>query len=388
LRNPWRFSFDRATGELYIGDVGQDLHEEVDYQPAGSAGGRNYGWRLMEAFNCYNPASNCNQSGLTLPISDYGHGEGCSVTGGYVYRGNALPALRGAYIFGDYCSGNIWTLRLDGATWTRTLLLETPYFISSFGEDEAGELYLTDINGGTVYRFSAPGSPPPPVVTAPTLPPTGQPTPTVPAGDADLAITAFTAGTGPSDQPIPISATVVNRGTGSTGPGAGFDVHVFADLGRPPTPSDLAFVGHLAFPPLAAGASATINGTVFAGALAPGGHTLWALADGHNTVAEAVETNNTASTTVTVSAPTTTLQTVSFDDLSGQNQVLNGQYPSGVIDWGTGTWYLSGPTRGFSTKSLTYNNAGVTSQTFSLWVRAPWCALTPTTTTRPRRLSP
>jgi glucose/arabinose dehydrogenase len=155
LRNPWRFSFDRQTGDLWIGDVGQGAREEINRQTAGSGGGQNYGWRIMEGLSCFSPSSGCNQSGLTLPIQDYDHSLGCSVTGGYVYRGAAVPDLRGHYIFGDYCSGRIWSLRLQDGNWVRTELLDTGYAISSFGEDEAGELYLTDLSGGSVYRFTS-----------------------------------------------------------------------------------------------------------------------------------------------------------------------------------------------------------------------------------------
>jgi glucose/arabinose dehydrogenase len=309
LRNPWRFSFDRQTGDLYVADVGQGSREEINRQVAGSAGGQNYGWRVMEGSNCYNPSSGCDRTGLTLPIHDYGHGDGCSVTGGYVYRGAALPALRGAYIFGDYCSGRIWSLRLESGSWVRTQLIDTTYSISSFGEDESGELYLTDLAGGVLYRFADPASPPPAVVMAPTLPPAGPSPPPAPPPTTgpDLIVTAFSAASGSVDQPIPISVTVANRGTQSTGAGDGFDVHVFADLGRPPTPSDTRFVGHLAVPPLAAGATTTVNGDVFAGSLAEGSHTLWALADGHNTITETNEGNNSASAPMHVDAPPPTL---------------------------------------------------------------------------------
>jgi glucose/arabinose dehydrogenase len=178
LRNPWRFGFDRATGDLYIGDVGQGTYEEIDRQPARSTGGENYGWRIMEGFHCYN-ATTCNQDGLTLPILEYDHSLGnCSVTGGYVYRGTTIPELAGAYIYGDFCSGRIWGARAGaGGTWASSLLLDSPYSISSFGEDQAGELYLTDLSGGGVYRLasSAPASTPTPTSTS-----LGSPTPTPP----------------------------------------------------------------------------------------------------------------------------------------------------------------------------------------------------------------
>jgi glucose/arabinose dehydrogenase len=160
LRNPWRFSFDRETGDLYIGDVGQGQWEEIDFQPAGSPGGQNYGWRIMEGLHCFNPSTNCNQMGLTLPIHEYSHSQGnCSVTGGYVYRGSQIPGLVGTYIFGDYCTGTIWGLKRNASgVWERTVLLDTNLNISSFGEDEAGEVYVCDLprpanRPGAVYRI-------------------------------------------------------------------------------------------------------------------------------------------------------------------------------------------------------------------------------------------
>ena len=155
LRNPWRFSFDRLTHDLYVGDVGQNLWEEVDFQPASSPGGENYGWRFMEGFHCYNPPTGCNDGTLTLPILEYGHNPGCSVTGGYVYRGTSIPQLHGVYFYGDYCSGIVWGAVRDCAgSWSTTQLLDSPYNISSFGEDESGEVYVTDL-GGAVYRIAA-----------------------------------------------------------------------------------------------------------------------------------------------------------------------------------------------------------------------------------------
>jgi glucose/arabinose dehydrogenase len=154
LRNPWRFSFDRETGDLYIGDVGQNAHEEIDVQPAASAGGENYGWNIMEGLSCYG-ASSCNQAGLTLPVLDYPHGQGCSVTGGYVYRGSVIPSLRGRYLYGDYCSGWIRSFRYQGgqAQDPQThASLATAGSLTSFGEDAAGELYVLT-QGGSVYRI-------------------------------------------------------------------------------------------------------------------------------------------------------------------------------------------------------------------------------------------
>jgi glucose/arabinose dehydrogenase len=150
LRNPWRFSFDRATGDLYIADVGQDRFEEIDVAEAAAGGGRgvNYGWKLMEAMHCF--VSNCDQTGLTLPVFEYGHGEGCSITGGYAYRGSAIPALQGQYFFGDLCQGWVRSLRYAGGSATE--LTDWPSLsingaIVSFGEDAVGELYLLEAGG-------------------------------------------------------------------------------------------------------------------------------------------------------------------------------------------------------------------------------------------------
>lgn len=147
LRNPWRFSFDRLTGDLFIADVGQNRLEEVNVQPASSPGGENYGWRRMEGSDCFNPSSGCNDGTLTLPILEYTHDEGCSVTGGYVYRG-ASKRLHGMYFYGDFCSGTIWgaVRRIDGS-WENVVTIRTTRQISSFGEDATGELYVVDIGG-------------------------------------------------------------------------------------------------------------------------------------------------------------------------------------------------------------------------------------------------
>lgn len=157
LRNPWRFSFDRATGDLFIADVGQNTLEEVNFQPFGSPGGVNYGWNIMEGDRCFR-AQRCDRTGLELPVAVYGHRSpegGCSITGGYVYRGRAFPQLSGTYFYADYCSGNLWDLRADGGRWTSALLATFPIRPSSFGEDEHGELYLTDHGGGGLYRLVA-----------------------------------------------------------------------------------------------------------------------------------------------------------------------------------------------------------------------------------------
>jgi glucose/arabinose dehydrogenase len=143
LRNPWRMSFDRATGDLWIGDVGQNKYEEIDYLPAGSAGGANFGWSIMEASYGYDGTS---QPGMFLPAAEYSHDFGCSVTGGYVYRGS-MPEWNGVYLYGDYCTGTVWGLILSNGQWQSQVMFETDLLITSFGVDEAGELYLVSDNG-------------------------------------------------------------------------------------------------------------------------------------------------------------------------------------------------------------------------------------------------
>lgn len=166
LRNPWRWSFDRQTGDLYIGDVGQNNIEEVNFQAANSAGGQNYGWRLFEGFSRFDRKPNLNTADFTPPIHDYTHAEivpvvqsnvfnaaHCSVTGGYVYRGAELTALVGKYIYGDYCSGTIWTLEQIEGEWVNTHFMNTDFTITSFGEDWQGELYITSFSNGGIWKL-------------------------------------------------------------------------------------------------------------------------------------------------------------------------------------------------------------------------------------------
>ena len=155
LRNPWRFSFDRATGDLYVADVGEGLWEEINVSPAGAGGGKgaNYGWNIMEGAHCFRESS-CDQTGLTLPVFEYSHQEGCSVTGGYVYRGSAIPELQGHYFYGDFCQGWVRSLRYAaGAVTDQTQWpsLTPGGSVLSFGEDAAGELYVLD-QGGRVSK--------------------------------------------------------------------------------------------------------------------------------------------------------------------------------------------------------------------------------------------
>jgi len=154
LRNPWRFSFDRQTGDMYIADVGQNLWEEIDFQPAVSPGGENYGWNTMEGSHCFN-ATTCNQAGLTLPVLDYAHvGGACSVTGGYVYRGTSIQGLAGRYCYADLCAR--WVRSFLMSSGQATELTEwtalTPSgSITSFGQDADGELYV--LAGSSVHRI-------------------------------------------------------------------------------------------------------------------------------------------------------------------------------------------------------------------------------------------
>ena len=153
LRNPWRFSFDRATGDLFIGDVGAGKWEEVDLQSHASRGGDNYGWRRMEGKHCYNPLAGCKTGRLRLPILEYGHSQGQAITGGYRYRGSKIPGLRGKYLYGDFGSGRIWGATLASGRWRSTQLRATNYAISTFGEDQAGEIYLADYFGSAIYKI-------------------------------------------------------------------------------------------------------------------------------------------------------------------------------------------------------------------------------------------
>ena len=176
LRNPWRFSFDRVTSDLLIGDVGQNKWEEVNWNTWNDAKGANYGWRIMEADHCFNPEDFCDTTGLIMPVHEYpnnaaymrilmgmdeSEATGCSVTGGYVYRGNKNSSLWGTYIFGDYCTGRIWAFKYKNGKISNFQNIrkklkknskDLPLFIASFGEDNSGELYVVDYLG-TIYKF-------------------------------------------------------------------------------------------------------------------------------------------------------------------------------------------------------------------------------------------
>lgn len=167
LRNPWRFSFDRQTGDLYIGDVGQGDYEEIDFQPAASSGGENYGWRILEGNHCFNPSPECvPPANYSAPILEYEQDvsgeDNCSVTGGLVYRGSSNYRMQGVYFYGDFCSGRIWGLKQESGVWHNVLLSDTSHRISTFGEDENGNLYLAhraDNGNGTIFQIVDTGSP-------------------------------------------------------------------------------------------------------------------------------------------------------------------------------------------------------------------------------------
>lgn len=163
LRNPWRFSFDRCTGDLFIGDVGQGVWEEIDLDPAGGTGGVNFGWNACEGLHPYGGSgAECatDAGGFEPPILEYGHSQfpdfACSVTGGFRYQGSRHADLVGRYVFADYCNGYIWTAAESGGSWSFELGVNAPFNVTTFGEDQEGELYVTDYNGGVIYRIETP----------------------------------------------------------------------------------------------------------------------------------------------------------------------------------------------------------------------------------------
>jgi len=158
LRNPWRFSFDAANGDLYIGDVGQGSFEEIDYQPATSVGGENYGWNTMEGRACFDPEVGCDETGRVLPVSVYGRDAGCSVTGGYVYRGTCMTDMVGEYVFGDYCTDTAWAANLAGIQNDAPRDISQGFGASinggsSFGEGANREIFVTSLRSGEVFQL-------------------------------------------------------------------------------------------------------------------------------------------------------------------------------------------------------------------------------------------
>jgi glucose/arabinose dehydrogenase len=208
VRNPWRFSFDRATFDLFVADVGQGSWEEIDFQPASSRGGENYGWRIMEGTHCFNP-NPCSAAGLTPPVVEYNHSAGdCSVTGGYVYRGATYPRMRGLYFYGDFCSGRIWSLRNNAGAWQSALLLDTAIQISAFGEDEAGNLYVASYGTGEIFPVVDNGA----ALPTPTPAPTpeikfGSPSAVVPENNGAAFISVLRSGDSSVDLYVDYSTT-------------------------------------------------------------------------------------------------------------------------------------------------------------------------------------
>jgi glucose/arabinose dehydrogenase len=158
LRNPWRIRFDAPTGDLWIGDVGQGAWEEIDVARAGQ-GGLDLGWNVMEGFHCYEPSEGCDQDGLTLPVAEYGHGDGCAVVGGVVIHDPTMPSIDGRYLFSDNCSGNVWVLDAAGdARREPTIVLESGRSISAINQDGSGAVYATDLGSGELLRVAETGS--------------------------------------------------------------------------------------------------------------------------------------------------------------------------------------------------------------------------------------
>jgi glucose/arabinose dehydrogenase len=233
LRNPWRWSFDRGSsttdpnrGALFIGDVGQSAWEEIDRAPPG-VGGQNYGWRIREGAHCYNPATGCSTAGLVDPILEYDHALGCAVIGGFVYRGAALPSLQGAYLYADECSGRVWKARPQGAGWTSTEALDTSLSLSSFGEDESGELYLVDLNGG-LYRVG--------VATTQTIGGKGFGISTEIIARGPVVNLSWTGGIAQVTYLI-LRWDIDNTGVGGTGTLADTTATAFQDYGQPGAPT-------------------------------------------------------------------------------------------------------------------------------------------------------
>lgn len=200
LRNPWRYTFDSDTGDLYIADVGQGRWEEVDFQAAGDPGGQNYGWNIMEGAHCYNSAT-CNQDGLTLPVMELSHGDGhCSITGGYVYRGRAYPNLVGLFFFADYCSNILFAASRDesGAWRFAEVGRQANMRIQSFGQDADGELYVLGGNGRIMRLTDNSGTIPP--TPTPTDAPTVVATDTTTPEDTATPTLSATATTSPATE--------------------------------------------------------------------------------------------------------------------------------------------------------------------------------------------
>jgi glucose/arabinose dehydrogenase len=278
LRNTWRFTFDRLTGDMFPADVGEISREEVNFQPAGAAGGRNYGWPKMEGTLCVNPPTNCNPTGAFVePILEYAHAEGnCSITGGFRYRGDDFPSLAGIYFYADFCTGRIWGATESGGSWTTQELLDTTLGIPSFGEGEDGELYVVS-RAGAVYRITAAG------------------------GSPDLRIESLglsAASVAPGGQ-VTVSYNVANRGTGTVSQTYTDRIHLStnATLGA----DTLVGTSHGHTVPLAANATHAHSQAVAIPAGAThGNYFILVQADALGAIGESNEGNNVTAIPITV----------------------------------------------------------------------------------------
>ncbi len=219
VRNPWRCTFDRITGDFFIADVGQNSWEEINFQLAASAGGENYGWDVLEGMHCFEdiPQGSCNQflnGGSTLPVLEYSHSLGCSVTGGYRYRGQLYPQLNGIYFYSDLCSGTIWGAIQDNGTWVSQDLLHSGLVVTTFGEDESGEVYVADYSAGVLYQII--GQQPTPTPT-PTITPTATATATVTPTPTPTVTPTTTPSVTPTSTPSS-SPTITPRPTPTARP--------------------------------------------------------------------------------------------------------------------------------------------------------------------------
>jgi glucose/arabinose dehydrogenase/plastocyanin len=216
LRNPWRYSFDRETGDLYIGDVGQNQVEEVDFQPHASTGGENYGWNVMEGTRCYG-ATDCDKTGKVLPVAEYSHSEGCSITGGYVYRGSQFPGLDGLYVYADYCTNTIWGLSRDTAgAWRSAEIGSQPNMgIQSFGEGPDGEIYVLGGNGRIMHLTQSAAQD---TATPATIAPTPSPTQTITHPETPTAT--------PSGRRVDIKAADYSFAPNTVAAAAGEDLYI------------------------------------------------------------------------------------------------------------------------------------------------------------------
>ncbi len=227
IRNPWRWSFDRLTQDFYMGDVGQDLYEEVDFWPANGGAGANYGWNIYEGMHNYKAGT---IAGAVPPIAEYSHSSGCSITGGYVYRGANMPALQGYYLYADYCNGNMWTAFRSNNVWQSARFLTPGFSVSSFGEDQAGELYAVDYSG-KIWRIE---SVVPPATNTPVTPTATPITPTpTPVTPTETPITPTETPVTPTETPVTPTATETPTEPAPTEPTLKIDViPTTADVGQ------------------------------------------------------------------------------------------------------------------------------------------------------------